>query len=374
MRVTLHRAMLTYADPAASVHTASSGPVAGLDTLYLLVDTPHGAPVVGEVRINCAYLNGYEPDTIMRAAVAMLPTIDWAAGADALLESGAGQGQIAPVRMLLDSLLHDWAAKARGVPVARMLAPAMPGNANGPGGDEIAHATNQTLFLTPMDVFLARAEAYVARGFRDLKVRLGADADDDITRIAALRARFGRDVHIAADANGVWGEDHARRMLDRLATYDLSYVEQPVAPGDWAMLDRVARTSPVAIMLDESVASPADVERIIDLPRTVMAHLKLLKFGGVAPVMAAVRRLRAEHVGFMTGQMNEGGIGTAAVLHVAAATAPDHAELYGADGLSNDPATGVTYGAGMARVSARAGWGVDFNPAGTTLVTEYMVA
>lgn len=366
--------MLTYADPAASVHTASSGPVAGLDTLYLCIAPEHAHPAVGEVRINCAYLNGHAPGDIIRAAVAMLPGIDWAAGPDALIAQGAGAGQIAPVRMLLDTALHDWAARERNLPVAAMLEPGMPGNAARAGTGVLAHATNQTLFLSPMPVFMARAEAYVARGFTDLKVRLGVDAHDDMARIVALRTRFGGRIRIAADANGAWDENTARRMLDRLAAYDLSYVEQPVMPGDWAMLARIARESPIALMLDESMASPADVGRIIGLPRNVMAHLKLLKFGGVAPVMAAARQLAAAGVGVMTGQMNEGGIATAAMLHVAVATAPVHAELYGADGLSNDAATGLAYGAGMVRVPAGPGWGVSFNPAETTLVTEYRVA
>jgi len=64
--------------------------------------------------------------------------------------------------------------------------------------------------------------------------------------------------------------------------------------------------------------------------------------------MAAARRLTDAGIPFMIGQMNEGAAATAAALHVACATSPAFAELYGADGLIDDPVSGVSYTAGTA--------------------------
>lgn len=362
MRVSLHRALLAYGGRLV-LHTAASGRVAGLDTLYLRLDDGETI-AVGEVRLNIAYLNGLGADEVLAEAAALVGVLDFSADAAAFLAEppAAFRAASAPVRMLIDGALHDRAAKRAGLPLARYL-----GAAAG-----LAHATNQTLFVSTDEVFLAQAEAYVARGFRDLKVRIGAgDIAEDLRRVALLRERFGAAVKIAADANGAWSEETARASLDALAPYGLAYVEQPVPPGDWAALDRLARVSPIALMLDESVKGLDDVARIVGAGNGLMAHLKLVKLGGIAPAVAAARRLAAAGVPFMIGQMNEGGLATAAALHVALATGPRFAELYGADGLTNDPAPGLSYGDGRVAAPDAPGLGLNFDANATHLIKEF---
>ncbi|MGA0564398.1 mandelate racemase/muconate lactonizing enzyme family protein [Ancylobacter sp. VNQ12] len=364
MRVSLHRALLTYGGGLV-LHTAASGRVAGLDTLYLRLDDGETI-AVGEVRLNITYLNDLDADDVLAETVAVVEALDFGADPAALLADlpAAFRAASAPVRMLIDGALHDRAAKRAGLPLVRYLgAPAAAG---------LARATNQTLFVSTDEVFLAQAEAYVARGFRDLKVRIGAgDIAEDLRRVGLLRARFGAALKIAADANGAWSEDAARAGLDALAPYGLAYVEQPVPPGDWAALDRLARVSPVPLMLDESVKDFDDVARIAEAGNGLMAHLKLVKLGGIAPAVEAARRLAAAGVPFMIGQMNEGGLATAAALHAALATGPRFAELYGADGLTNDPASGLSYAEGRVAAPDAPGFGLNFDANATHLIKEF---
>jgi L-alanine-DL-glutamate epimerase-like enolase superfamily enzyme len=63
----------------------------------------------------------------------------------------------------------------------------------------------------------------------------------------------------------------------------------------------------------------------------------------------------------MIGQMNEGGLATAAAAHLALATRPVAAELYGADGLIDDPAQGLTYTAGQIVLPDAPGLGLPFD-------------
>jgi L-Ala-D/L-Glu epimerase / N-acetyl-D-glutamate racemase len=69
--------------------------------------------------------------------------------------------------------------------------------------------------------------------------------------------------------------------------------------------------------------------------------------------------------------MNEGAAATAATLHVACATSPAFAELYGADGLIDDPVSGIAYGDGTVRANDTPGFGVTFNPAITHSIGDY---
>lgn len=352
MKARLYRSMLTYA--GLTVHTASSGPVQGLDTLHLeLDDGRHQA--IGETRINCRYLNGYEPDYLMERACEGIGMLDWSASPEDLRACVAAGGLPAPVRMLFDIALWDMSAKRAGLPLAHLLA----GEARA-----LTNASNQTLFLSAEVDFDARAAAYVARGFRDLKLRVGQSIAADCARLARLRAAYGGTVRLAADANGAWTPQEAPTHLAALAEFGLAYVEQPIAAGDWEALAGLAKRAPMPVMLDESLATAEDVQELIArrdaAEGRLQAHLKLIKLGGVTPVLAAARALKSADIPFMIGQMNEGTVATAAALHLAVATRPLHAELYGADGLVDDPAEGLTYADGRAASRDAPGLGVTF--------------
>ena len=364
MRVSLHSADLHYGGGLV-LHTASSGSIARLTEIYLRLND--GETIgIGEVRANIAYLNGFTVGTVVERAAAALSEVDWTRDPADLIATTPEWGArlIAPVRALIDCALHDFVARREGVSVAAWL--------GGAAAQEVTWDTNQTLFWSTFADFLAQAQAYVDRGFVDLKVRVAAaDFAEDLRRIAALRARFGTEIKIAADANGRWSAAEALDRLEALAAYDLAYVEQPVPPGDWAAVDHLAERSPVPVMLDESVATADDITRICSYGGRVLAHLKLVKLGGIAPTVAAARRLSAAGVPFMIGQMNEGGAATAAALHVACATSPAFAELYGADGLIDDPVSGVSYMAGTVHTDHASGLGVAFDAAATHLIGDF---
>jgi L-Ala-D/L-Glu epimerase len=363
LRVSLHSADLHYGGGLV-LRTASSGSIHHLAEIYLRLDD--GETIgIGEVRANIAYLNGFAEATVVECAAMAVGEVDWTRDPVDLIATMADWGAplIAPVRALIDCALHDFVARREHLTVAAWL---------GAAGQTVVRETNQTLFWSSFDEFLAQAQAYVDRGFRDLKVRVAAaDFAEDMRRIAALRARFGAQVKIAADANGRWSATEALEKLDALAVYDLAYVEQPIPPGDWGAVDWLADRSPLPVMLDESVATPNDIARICSYGGRVLAHLKLVKLGGIAPTMAAARRLSAAGIPFMIGQMNEGAAATAAALHVACATLPAFAELYGADGLIDDPVSGVSYTAGSVHAGHAPGLGVAFDAAVTHLIGDY---
>ncbi len=354
MDVAFHRAQLHYA--GLTLHTASSGAVPGLDALYLVLSPEDGPEAVSELRLNCAYLNGYAPEVLVAEARHVAGEIDWSKAPSDLRTEIAASGAKAPVRALFDCALWDLEARRAEVPLAQWIA-----------GRPVALArgTNQTLFLSSDAEFLSQAQAYVARGFTDLKVRFGSDFEADLGRLTKLRDIFGPDLTLAIDANGAWDFDDAATHLERLAPLNLKYVEQPIAPGDWSALVALAAESPMPIMLDESMAGPEDVRQTLDhfeaSGRRLWAHLKLIKTGGITPALDAVRAFDAAGVPYMIGQMNEGGLATAATAHLALATSPVAAELYGADGLIDDPASGLSYAQGELALPEAPGLGLTFD-------------
>lgn len=363
IKASLRRADLHYGN-GVQLHTAASGSVGALAALYLCLDDgQHQA--VGEVRINIGYLNGYTPDQVIAQALQAVSSLDWQQDPQQLLADMPhwAADMSMPVRTLIDCALHDLIARRAGVPLAQWL---------GAPDAVVGHASNQTLFWSPFEVLLAQAQAYVDRGFRDLKVRIAVTHfDDDLQRLQALRDHFGDRIKIAVDANGQWTQRQAPAYLQALARFDLAYVEQPIAAGDWNAMERLAAQSPLPLMIDEGLAGPADLDRLCALRGKLWAHLKLVKIGGIAPCLAAARRLADAGVTCMIGQMNEGAAATAAALHVACASHPPYAELYGADGLCDDPASPLHYQDGQVWMPMAPGLGISLDLDKTQLIWSF---
>lgn len=117
MKATLYRADLRY--PHLQLHTASSGSIPGLDTLYLLLEDKNFNGL-GEVRINIAYLNGYSAEGVLSDVIRALRQLDFSLPASALLMNLSQRMAdfLAPTRMLFDVALHDLIARQNGISVA----------------------------------------------------------------------------------------------------------------------------------------------------------------------------------------------------------------------------------------------------------------
>ncbi|MFE0587987.1 MULTISPECIES: mandelate racemase/muconate lactonizing enzyme family protein [Pantoea] len=356
MKITLWRGELHYA--GVTLHTAASGAINALDTLWLQLDD-----AIGEVRLNISYLHGYSAEQVLQDVTRALS--QWSSNDDAqtlLNRTAADAGLLAPTRMLLDMALHDLLAKRAKQSLAQWL---------GAAPCAASFATNQTLFWGSEAQMLQQAQGYVERGFTQLKLRTGvADIATDLARLQRLRAEFGADISLAIDVNGQWTLAQAQRAFPTLRELDLSYVEQPLAVSDDAQLGQLS-TFGVPIMLDESLNSAAAIDRLIAADGALWGHLKLVKLGGIAPTLAAARRLQAAGVPFMIGQMNEGHAATAAALQLCRVLQPQYAELYGADGLTDDPVSGLLYQHGSVQVTDSYGLGVQFDATRATFLKEF---
>jgi L-alanine-DL-glutamate epimerase-like enolase superfamily enzyme len=303
---------------------------------------PDGLEGAGEIRTNIAYLTGLDGGRLRDAAVGAVRRFPWGmARPAALLERlDAELGEVpSGARLLVECVLQDAAAREAGTSIAARLT-------DRPGG-AIVRATNQTIFRADPDAAVGRAAAYVERGFLDLKLRVGfGDLDREILTLRRLRARLGPAVRLSADANGRLDRAQALRLAAVLAELGADYLEQPLPAGDTAGLQDLARAAPLPVMLDESAGDLAAVERIVHWDVPVLVHLKLAKLGGIDRLCAAAARLRTAGLGYMVGQMNEGALATAVALQAAVATDAPRAELYGADGLVDDPCQGLRYGRG----------------------------
>ncbi|WP_034911517.1 mandelate racemase/muconate lactonizing enzyme family protein [Erwinia sp. 9145] len=361
MKARLWRGDLHYA--GVTLHTAASGAINALDTLWLTLDDD-GAQGVGEVRLNIQYLHGYSETQVLNNVQQYLARRNGTQEIAAQLAAvhAPDSGLLTPSRMLLEMALLDLQARQHNQPLSRWL---------GGGASPLPVATNQTLFWGSDAQLIDQAETYLERGFTQLKLRAGVtDFATDLRRLRLLRARFGDAVSLAIDVNGQWSVSQAQAYLPQLTALSLSYVEQPLAVADDAALADLTACG-IPLMLDESLNSEAAIARLAEAGGALWGHLKLVKLGGILPTLAAAQRLKAASVPFMIGQMNEGHAATAAAIQLCQRIQPDFAELYGADGLTDDAVSGPFYHQGCVSVPDLPGLGVHFDAARATFLQEF---
>jgi len=163
------------------------------------------------------------------------------------------------------------------------------------------------------------AEEYVARGFKNLKVKIGTDSKKDLSNVSAIRRAVGDSVSIRVDANGGYTADQAVKTLRRMEEYDLELIEQPVPRWDVEGLARISKVLDTPVMADESLGSPEDAMRLVRCEAADVFNIKVAKLGiRASKKIAAI----AESAGLTcsVGSMIESGVGTAAGAHFSAST------------------------------------------------------
>jgi muconate cycloisomerase len=208
----------------------------------------------------------------------------------------------------VEMALWDITGKTRGVSVSDLL-----------GGR--LHDTlplKMVVGAFPVPTAVALAQRFLDQGVRHLKVKVGLDPQADIERVHAVRECAGPDVSLGIDANQGWTLPVAKRMLSALDDCNLTFIEQPIAAHDLAGLAELRALTHVPLMADESVFTLADAWRLAT-PRAVdILSVYPGKHGGIAATAEITHVAAAAGIACSIGSNLELGIGTAAMLHVAA--------------------------------------------------------
>ena len=296
MRITeagVERRLLRYHSPIVTAH----GTVEDRWTVLLTLVDEDGNIGMGEA----APLAGFTSDTLEAAESALR---GWAAD-----ETDDGEPPASvTARAAIDSALLDLGARIAGTTVHRLLAPESPDrlavSALVTGGSPAAIATS--------------AAAAVAAGHATVKVKVGTHGiHGDVDRVSAVRSRIGPDIRLRLDANGAWGVGEALRQLDRLAAFDIEFVEEPVAGLD--DLAEVRLSSPIPTAVDESARTVDDVSRAVEMGAADLVVLKPSAIGGPLEAARAAAIVRSAGLDVVVTSLMEGSVGIRAAAHLASA-------------------------------------------------------
>jgi o-succinylbenzoate synthase len=278
------RRLLWLSLPFKDPYTTATGTVRARELILLRVDDTDGS-------VGCGEAAPFEPyDGISLRAVA------------AVMQERKTPTAFAQVHAADEMAFLDLEGRRLGTPAIEL-------------GSARAVAVNYTLAGgTPEDVSTAAAAAR-ADGYECFKLKVGLAEDE--ARVAAVRDAIGPDALLRVDANGAWSPADAVAHIERLAHYDLEFVEQPCVQLE--DLAAVRDACGVRIAADESVQSDADVRAAAKHGACDVVSIKLAPMGGVSAARDAITAARDAGIEPYLSSTLDGPWGIAAALQLASA-------------------------------------------------------
>ncbi len=210
----------------------------------------------------------------------------------------------------VDMALYDLYGQLYKLPVYKLF-----------GGARKKIVTDITISVNDPQVMAEDTKNAVERGYDTLKVKVGVNPDLDLARLTAVRATAGPDKRIRIDANQAWSPKQAVRLLNPMPEKGLGIelVEQPVPAHDFEGLKFVTERSYVPVLADESVFSPEDAVKIMQMGAADLINIKLMKCGGLYNALKIATAAELYGVECMIGCMLEAKISVNAAVHLACA-------------------------------------------------------
>jgi L-fuconate dehydratase len=126
------------------------------------------------------------------------------------------------------------------------------------------------------------AHEAVAAGFRQIKLKVGADLADDVRRCRAARAAVGPDIRMAIDANQRWNVGEAIEWVKALAEFDVYWIEEPTSPDDVLGHAAIrAAVAPVKVATGEHVQNRIVFKQLLQAGAIDFVQLDAARVGGV---------------------------------------------------------------------------------------------
>jgi len=179
-------------------------------------------------------------------------------------EKPGGHGERSVAVGVLDMALWDALAKAKGVPLWRLLADRYRGGE----ADPTAWVYAAGGYYYPgkgVGALQDEMRSYLDRGYSTVKMKVGlVPLDEDIARIEAVLAVLGGDgSRLCVDVNGRFTLEEAIRFGRAVAPYGLRWYEEPVDPLDYLAYAALATTYDGVLATGENLFSHQDARNLI---------------------------------------------------------------------------------------------------------------
>ncbi len=126
------------------------------------------------------------------------------------------------------------------------------------------------------------ARQAMADGFTQIKLKVGADLDDDIRRFRKAREVCGPDFPIAIDANQRWEVSEAIAWVNALAEFDPAWIEEPTSPDDILGHAEIARgVAPIRVATGEHAQNRMTFKQLLQADAIAVMQIDAVRVAGV---------------------------------------------------------------------------------------------
>lgn len=187
---------------------------------------------------------------------------------------------------------------------------------------------NGLVWMGDRDFMLEQIREKIARGFRCIKLKVGAiDFEQECALLAYIREHYtSEQITIRVDANGAFSEADVLPKLHKLAAYELHSIEQPVRAGQYKLMQEVCAKSPLRVALDEELINIHSLEQRQTMLTKVRPHYIVLKpslIGGFQSSTHWIKTASALGMGWWITSALESDVGLNAIAHFTAELKPD---------------------------------------------------
>ena len=217
------------------------------------------------------------------------------------------------------------------------------------------------------DKIRALCREAIADGFGAIKMKVGADLDDDQRRAALLRDELGPDRLLMTDANQRWDVGQAIEWMRALEAHDPYWIEEPTSPDDVLGHAAIARAlAPLKVATGEHAHNRVMFKQLLQADAIGICQVDACRLGGVNEVLAVL--LMAATAGVPVCP-HAGGVGLCEYVahiapfdYIAVSGSLDGRMCEWADHLHEHFADPVSVAGGRYRLPAAAGYGITMRP------------
>lgn len=206
----------------------------------------------------------------------------------------------------LESLHHDLLQKGDGILFPSAFT-----------RDEASIPINGLVWMGDAEFMAKQIKTKLDAGYRCLKLKIGSlDFATECDLLKKLRQRFlPADLEIRVDANGAFTPGEALQKLERLASFTLHSIEQPIMPGQPHEMADLCQQSPLPIALDEELifADKSEKASLIDRIRPQYLILKPSLLGGFTEAGQWIKEAEKRGIGWWATSALESNLGLSAI-------------------------------------------------------------